>query len=132
MPGEAYGEQGEESEADGPEQALSAEREIGFDEGGVGRECEQRGQVGKAVEAVRYLPVVEPRSPDLQKGAGGSQGQEWKADGERQAEENGGGGVGGESGGVGGREAPGDCREKREGEQGGVDVSWNVLLWLSR
>jgi hypothetical protein len=71
------------------------EGEVGFDEGGIEEEGEERGKVRESKEAIPYGGGFGAGQPDLQEGAGGGEEQEGKADGGSKDEEDSADGVGG-------------------------------------
>ncbi len=80
LAGEDGAEDCEEEEAEGPEGSLELEGEVGFDEGGVGEEREERTGVREGEEAVGDGAFVGVCQPDLQEWAGGGEEEEGKAD----------------------------------------------------
>ena len=107
---EDRGENREEGESAAPGKALGVQGEMGFDEGRIGAERQQRGEVREGVEAVGDLAGFQARPPDLQQRAGGGEHEKRQADGDAQDGEDGEDGVGGAIASEEGANDPEDAR----------------------
>ena len=63
---------------------------MGFNEDGVGDQCQQRTGVRESEEAVRDGAALGAQKPDLQQRAGCAEEEKWQADGEGEGGEDGG------------------------------------------
>ena len=86
-------EDGEQGESATPREALSMQRQIRLDDGGIGGQGEQGCEIGECVKTVGDGTAFDAGPPDLQQRAGGGEHQKRHTDGHTEDGEDGADGV---------------------------------------